>query len=234
MDAKRDAETKAALQPAERASQMLVDGFQKIPNALRLRYPAEMSRVGDVPAARLKVGSFGKDLLVSAAFGQFGNTMNDVSMMRKIRENEQELQTCIAVVNEQKQLMNIVQAKLDQDIANLARAAPAAPAATAVPAPPPPAAMSGIPPPIAPQNYVELTVPHIVDEHNPAMQQHQIISVPQGAVVKLVRGTLEGGLGAPYNDYIEIDYNGRVGKISRLVVKRSSGNAPVGVPPPLF
>jgi hypothetical protein len=234
MDAKRDAETKAALQPAEKASQMLVEGFKKIPNTLRLRYPSEMSKIGDVPEARLKVGSFGKAMLMSVAFGQFGNTMNDVSMMRKIRESEEELAACMSVVNEQKQLMNIVQARLDQDIANLSRSssAPAAqPVAAAAPMPPP--AMSSVPPPIAAQNYVEVTAPHVVDEFNPAMQQHQIISVPQGAVVRLVRGTLQGGLGSPYNDYIEVEYNGRVGKISRLVVRPSQGGA-VGVPPPLF
>ena len=226
-DAKRDAETKAALQPAEKASAMLVEGFKKIPNALRLRYPQEMSNVGNVPVAKLQVGSFGKDVLMGAAFGQLGQDMNDLNMARKIKQNEESLARCIAVVNEQRQLMQIVQAKLDQDILNIQRSAPAVRAAPV----PPPAVMPGLPPAIAPQqNMVELTSPHTVDEFNPAIQQHQIISVPVGARVRLVRGTLADGLGAPYNDYIEVDYNGRVGKISRLIVRPIAGGGG-GIPP---
>jgi len=234
MDAKREAEMKAALQPAERASLMLVEGFKKIPNALRVRYPAEMSRVGNVPEARLRVGGFGRAMAATLVFGQVGNTMNDISSMRKIRENEEELASCMATVNEQKQLMALVQARLDQDVAKTSRsgAVTAAPAQQAQAMAPPPPAMSSIPPPIAPQNYVELTAPHVVDEFNPAMQQHQIISVPLGAVVRLVRGDLQSGLGSPYNDYVEVEYNGRVGKISRLVVRVP--NSMMGVPPPIM
>jgi len=241
-DAKRDAETKAAVQPAEKASAMLVEGFKKIPDALRLRYPAEMSRVGDVPMAKLKVGSFGRDLLVGAAFGQTGQNLNDINMARKIRENEEAIARCIATVQEQKHLMSIVQARLDKDIADTqtatARAqtaAIAAPsAAVALPPPPPPAL--GVPPAIPAQNYVELTSAHMVNESDPAYQAHQIISVPQGAIVKLVRGTLSGGLGAPYDSYVEVEYNGRVGKVSKMVVRPVGGGvpAPLGVPPPLF
>jgi hypothetical protein len=51
-----------------------------------------------------------------------------------------------------------------------------------------------------------------------AMAPYQIISVPQGAMVTLVNGTLEGGLGGNYADYVEVDYQGKVGKVSRLIV----------------
>lgn len=79
-----------------------------------------------------------------------------------------------------------------------------------------------------PPVFLELVCPHIVNEEAVEIRQNQIISVPMGAVVKLVRGSLTTGLGAPYQDYIEVEYNGRVGKISRLVVKVAS-SAP-GVP----
>jgi hypothetical protein len=210
---------------------MLVDGFKKIPDQLRLRYPTEMSRVGNVPVERLSVGKFGRSVMAGVVFGQVGETLNDIKAMQRIKENQQAIMRCIETVREQQQLMAIVQARLDQDIQNQQRSGAAKPAAVAVPAAPPPAVVA--PPPALPAaTYVELTSPHIVDEFNPAMQQHQIISVPVGAVVKLVRGTLSGGLGAPYQDYIEIEYNGRVGKISRLIVKPAGGGVPpaYGVP----
>jgi hypothetical protein len=243
-DAKRDAETKAAVAPAEKASAMLADGFKKIPDALRLRYPAEMSRVGDVPIAKLQVGSFGRSLIMGAAFGQRGENLNDLNMARKIRENEEAISRCIATVREQQHLMSIVQVRLDKDVAQAQTAAARAQTAKAIMAPapssalPPPPPAFGVPPAIPAQNYVELTNPHIVNESDPAYQAHQIISVPQGAIVKLVRGTLQAGLRAPYDSYIEVEYNGRVGKISKMVVRPVGGGggvpAPLGVPPPLY
>jgi len=229
LDAKREKEMQAAIQPAEMASQMLVDGFKKVPDALRLRYPAEMSRVGDVPAAKLRVGGFGRAMVATAAFGSRGAAINDITSAQKIRENEQSIAQCIAIVNEQRQLMNIVQARLDQDIAHT----PATSSSTqpqqqqqpvaVVAAPPPPPAISAAPPPaIVPQMVMlQMTAPHIVDENSQAMRDHQIISVPAGARVALKRGDLQNGLGAPYNDYIEVEYNGRVGKVSRLVVAKA-------------
>jgi len=88
----------------------------------------------------------------------------------------------------------------------------------AVGAPPPPAI--GLPPPAISASAKMLTVtsPHFVDEASPAISAHNIISVPAGARVRLLQGTLTGGLGAPYNDYVLVDYNGKSGKISRLVV----------------
>ncbi|KAH9262430.1 hypothetical protein BASA82_000498 [Batrachochytrium salamandrivorans] len=87
-------------------------------------------------------------------------------------------------------------------------------------APPPPPAMT-IP------IYLTLRVAHIVDEI--AMAPYGIISVPMGATVRLVRGTLEGGLGAPYQDYIEVEYQGRGGKISRLVVVPAASAVPAAL-----
>jgi hypothetical protein len=80
---------------------------------------------------------------------------------------------------------------------------------------------ASLPPPAlgAKQVMVVLLSPHIVDEV--AMAAYQIISVPQGAVVRLVSGSLDKGLEAPYQDYILVEYNGKVGKISRLVVKEA-------------
>lgn len=232
MELKRDRETKAALEPAEKASNMLVEGFKKIPNELRLRYPTEMSRVGDVPVEKLRVGSFGKDIVMGAVFGNTGDQMNDLAMARKIKENEASIQRCMMCVQEQQQLMRIVQARLDQDISNASRSAPSTPAPRAAALPPPPALMPPPPPAITAQSlatYLQVAIPHVVDEASPAMQQHAIISVPQNATVRLVRGDLQQGLGAPYNDYIEVDYNGRIGKISRMVVRPLSN-----VPPPMM
>jgi len=88
--------------------------------------------------------------------------------------------------------------------------------------------------------FLELLSPHIVNEADIPIRQNQIISVPMGAVVRLVRGSLTGGLGAPFQDYIEVEYNGRVGKISRLIVRVASsptcvpaaiGTATLSVPP---
>ncbi|KAH9254730.1 hypothetical protein BASA81_007281 [Batrachochytrium salamandrivorans] len=236
MDQSRNSKMRASTEPAEKASQMLVDGFKRIPDALRMRYPQEMSRVGNVPAARLKVGSFGRDVLMGAAFGQTGNNLNDAMMAKKIADNQREIGECIQVVREQLQLMQIVQARLDQDMANERRgqiptvtavpsATPAvpprpAPAAAAPPRPPPAAAMG--------QQQLVLRAPHLVDEV--AMAPYGIISVPQGAVVFLVQGSLQTGLGGHFQDYIEVNYQGKVGKISRLIVA-PSGAAP---PPAIF
>jgi hypothetical protein len=220
MDAKRDAETKASTVPAEQASAMLAQGFATIPESLRARYPTEMQRVGKVPVTELAVGSFGRTLLMGAAFGQRGENVNDMMMAKRISENEADLRRCINVVGEQKNLMAIVLAHLNQDIANLQRTQALQ---RSMPAPVQAQVVSPLPPPAIavqpPKTMVELTSPHIVDEFNPSMQQHQIISVPAGAQVNLIKGTLQGGLGAPYNDYVEVEYNGRVGKISRLIVR---------------
>jgi hypothetical protein len=59
---------------------------------------------------------------------------------------------------------------------------------------------------------------HIVDENSPAIKDHGIISVPPDSVVRLVGGTLEAGLGEPYGDYVEVEWAGRRGKISKNVV----------------
>jgi len=77
-----------------------------------------------------------------------------------------------------------------------------------------------VPPPIVSVVMLEVVTPHIVNDMDPVMVQNQIISVPAGAIVSLRRGTLQDGLGAPYQDYIEVDYNGKIGKISKFVVKR--------------
>jgi hypothetical protein len=217
---------------------MLDEGFKKIPDALRLRYPTEMSRVGNVPTERLAVGSFGKSVMAGALFGQVGETMNDIKAMQRIKQSEAAIARCIQTVKEQQQLMAVVQARIDQDIQNAQRNEGAKANATAIATPAaPPAARAPLPPAISSATMLELTSPHIVDEFNPAMQQHQIISVPLGAVVKLVKGTLAGGLGAPYNDYIEVEYNGRVGKISRLIVRPASSVVPAAygsAPPPAY
>jgi hypothetical protein len=109
------------------------------------------------------------------------------------------------------------------------------PAAYASPQPaayaPPPA--QAPPSPInnaLPQEYLQLTSAHLVDEGNPINQQHHILSVPAGATVTLVRGNLQCGLDTPYQNYIEVEYNGRVGKISRMIVHPASFE----VPPPIM
>jgi hypothetical protein len=76
--------------------------------------------------------------------------------------------------------------------------------------PPPPAALSPV--------FV-LFSPHIVDEESLALKQYGIISVPKGANVRLVNGTPEHGMDPPYQDYVLVDYNGKVGKVSRHVLR---------------
>jgi ATPase subunit of ABC transporter with duplicated ATPase domains len=91
-------------------------------------------------------------------------------------------------------------------------------------APPPPQqqnlqSLPPLPPAIAPQLQVlEVFSAHMVDEESPAMKQHNIISVPQGARVRLMSGSLEHGLNPPYQDYVMVDYGGKTGKVSRLVL----------------
>jgi hypothetical protein len=80
------------------------------------------------------------------------------------------------------------------------------------------------PPAIQPQQpLLELFAPHIVDEESPAIKPHNIISVPEGGRVRLVAGSLTEGLPTPYGDYIQVNYNGKIGKISRLVVRQVEG-----------
>lgn len=87
-------------------------------------------------------------------------------------------------------------------------------------APPVPSALPAVPPPIREPVFLQVVTPHIVDENSPAMQQHHIISVSAGAVVQLIRGSLVDGLEYPYQEYIEVQYNNKVGKISKHIVKR--------------
>jgi hypothetical protein len=82
---------------------------------------------------------------------------------------------------------------------------------------PPPPALGLLPPPAIAPKMLVVTSPHMVDEASPAMQAHNIISVPAGSKVRLVQGDLFAGLGAPYGDYIVVDFRGKTGKISRLV-----------------
>ena len=77
--------------------------------------------------------------------------------------------------------------------------------------PPPPPAMR-------PTSRFRLTADHLVDEKDPAVAAHNILSVPAGAEVHLRNGDLQNGLGAPYADYVEVEYAGRVGKVSRFLL----------------
>lgn len=226
MNMKRNKEMKAAIAPAEKASKMLAEGFAQLPDALRLKYPTEMTNVGNVPTAKLAVGSFGRQVVMRAAFGQTGESLNDMIMAKKIHDNERDIQQCMEIVNQQLRLMQIVQARLDQDLIHAQVQAPM-PLVTAQPVVQPSA------PPVTvaiPQRtMLELTVPHLVNETDSQMKAHNIIAVPLGVQVALIKGDLQAGLGAPYTDYIEVEYNGKVGKISRLVVRPVAGNI---APPP--
>lgn len=130
---------------------------------------------------------------------------------------------------------------------SLPKAAPTVSAVAAAPAPAPVAAPSAPPaynPGLAsrsdsaelgkqllgmsltPTQYV-LTRDHIVNEADPRMAKHRIISCPVGAVVRLVNGDLVNGLGGAYKDYVEVEYNGKTGKVSRKVLEEY-----VDMPPP--
>jgi hypothetical protein len=127
-------------------------------------------------------------------------------------------------------------ALLQDGLARHERAPPAVttPTGPAVPGAPPPPALPAAPPatPPAGEGGVPLLVQyaHLVDENSPAIKDHGIISVPADSVVRLVGGTLEAGLGEPYGDYIEVEYAGRRGKISKNVVVLSPNllRAPAG------
>jgi len=87
------------------------------------------------------------------------------------------------------------------------------------------AAHAGHPPsPVPPPSgeLVRVQYPHMVDESNAQIREHGIIAIPADVVVELVRGTLESGLGGPYKDYVEVRYNGRVGKVSKAVLVKAS------------
>mmetsp|Transcript_17713 Transcript_17713/g.28665 ORF Transcript_17713/g.28665 Transcript_17713/m.28665 type:complete len:275 (+) Transcript_17713:151-975(+) len=79
-----------------------------------------------------------------------------------------------------------------------------------------------------------LVAPHMVDENSPQMKQFGIISIPNGTFVNLVEGDLLNGLGGGFKDYVRVEVpsqGGRVGLISRLVVKPVSE---VGPPPAIM
>jgi len=219
MDIARDQDTQTALFPAEQASQMLSEAFERIHmTQLPKRYPVEMSRIGKVPIAHLKVGNFNSDYAMSF-LGGFGESINEIKMAKKISHNESELSRCINIVREQMNLIRQLEVQIDQDIIRRpVQNAPVIVSSMSLPPPPPP------PPVMAPGatqsvRYLRVTSAHIVDEYDPVYQQHRIISIPAGETVTLVRGSLESGLGSPYNDYVEVNYKGRVGKVARSYVQ---------------
>eukprot|EP00516_Mucochytrium_quahogii_P005236 CAMPEP_0203763438 /NCGR_PEP_ID=MMETSP0098-20131031/16195_1 /ASSEMBLY_ACC=CAM_ASM_000208 /TAXON_ID=96639 /ORGANISM=" , Strain NY0313808BC1" /LENGTH=513 /DNA_ID=CAMNT_0050658263 /DNA_START=75 /DNA_END=1616 /DNA_ORIENTATION=- len=69
-----------------------------------------------------------------------------------------------------------------------------------------------------PGTLLRLHTGHEVDENSKDMKDHGIISVPCDFIVELVSGDLVCGLPAPYGDYVEVSYNGKIGKVSRKVL----------------
>ena len=63
---------------------------------------------------------------------------------------------------------------------------------------------------------------HVVDAQ--VTLQHNIISVRKGDACRLINGTLDAGLAAPYNDYVfvRLASSGEEGLVSRFVLVRSS------------
>lgn len=92
------------------------------------------------------------------------------------------------------------------------------------------------PPPAAPSSQqrqlLRLHSPHLVDENDLANKTHEIISVPCDNIVELVKGDLQNGLGGEYSEYVEVLYNGRVGKVSRKVVTSLADSPSFQAPPP--
>jgi len=68
------------------------------------------------------------------------------------------------------------------------------------------------------EQKVQLDDDHIVDENSKEMRKHGIISVPKGSICILLNGSLQEGLGGKYKDYVEVSYNGKVGKVSRHIL----------------
>mmetsp|Transcript_13508 Transcript_13508/g.17603 ORF Transcript_13508/g.17603 Transcript_13508/m.17603 type:complete len:434 (-) Transcript_13508:427-1728(-) len=69
---------------------------------------------------------------------------------------------------------------------------------------------------------VILTNDHFVDEEDPTIYSHGIISAHKGEKGTLLEGDLVNGMGAPYGDYCKVLLNnGRMGKISRHVLALS-------------
>jgi len=61
---------------------------------------------------------------------------------------------------------------------------------------------------------------HILDENAEQYARYNLISVPNRATVTLVEGNLRDGLGGGFQDYIKVDYRGKVGLISKYVVQK--------------
>ncbi len=118
---------------------------------------------------------------------------------------------------------NLLKTALENPKADVKSGQPTATATGAYPTP-----SSGI--------NVIFTQDHIVDEESKAMKAHNIISVPKGAKATLVNGTLSEGLGGKFKDYVEVNYNGKVGKVSRLVLSLAPSSkatpAVIDAPPP--
>ena len=55
----------------------------------------------------------------------------------------------------------------------------------------------------------------MVNENDPQYLNHQIISVQAGEMVDLVAGTLESGLPSPYQGYVLVKTQTKIGKVSR-------------------
>jgi hypothetical protein len=68
---------------------------------------------------------------------------------------------------------------------------------------------------------------HVVDEQALQNVEHGIVSGKQGDIVKIIEGTVEGGMAPPYGEYCTVCFgNGKVGKVSRFILRPYNESSP--------
>jgi hypothetical protein len=117
---RRDQLINDSQRPASDAYVLLSAAFAAFPAEARARYPQLAAQIGQTPLPQLRRANQGATLLADALFGKIGAAFNNASSEGMIRDNEQVLQQCTAIVNQQVALINALLAGIQANVAAMA------------------------------------------------------------------------------------------------------------------
>lgn len=79
----------------------------------------------------------------------------------------------------------------------------------------------------SPQQTAILIKDHIIDEQAVENVEHGIVAGKKGDIVRILDGTIDGGMAPPYGEYCTVRFgNGKIGKVSRFLLQPYGINAP--------